>query len=451
MIEKITDKLGSLDIKKISPFAGGLSNNAKKIDSTNYIKIEDLFKNKDTIKIIVNYLNGHKSDNPIKGIVLRGPIGSGKMTLLNACIKHCNYSVHLYDTDYESDDIYDNLILSITAKGISKLFIKENRVILIRDVDNSLKTAQKKSLFKFLNESKNTLPILMTSSDISIGTTREVPKSILQLDLENPYLNDFIRIGNKIAKEESLNISNNAIEKIAKESNFDIRFFINTLKGIKPTPKKVSIKTLPDFIKDNELDTFKRIKYCSEPTNDFEIRERYADMYTNSTIFHNYPKIIDKSKLSESEKLKKMYLMSEMVCSAEEVRNYACNNQIWDVLDGCYGILGTIMPLAVTEPITDTDYFTYPPNYISNWSRFDKIDQNSYIMNNIIKPTYFPKNKFDPANLESLKQDLKDIEDPIKSYKVGSILESTKDTNAFLNKFKKELVKTNHKSTRPTD
>ncbi len=451
MTEKLTNQLGSLDLnkKKISPFAGGLSNNAKKIQEINYIKIEDLFKNKDNIKTIVNYLNGHKlgSDNPIKGIVLRGPIGSGKMTLLNTCIKHCNYSVHLYDTDYESDDIYDNLILSITAKGISKLFIKEKRVILIRDVDNSLKATQKKNLFKFLNESKYTLPILMTSSDISVGTTREVPKSILQLDLENPYLNDLIRIGNKITKEESLNISNNVIEKIAKESNFDIRFFVNTLKGIKPTSKKVSVKTLPDLVKDHELDTFKRIKYCSEPKNDFEIKERYADMYTNSTIFHNYPKIIGMNEFS----LKKMGLISEMVCTAEEVRNYTYNNQTWDTLDECYGILGTIMPLTVTGPITNMDCFTYPPNYISNWSRFDKIEENSYIMKHIIKPKYFPKNKFDPIDLESLKQDLKDIEDPVKSYKVGSILESTKDTNAFLNKFKKELIKTNHKSTRPTD
>lgn len=442
-INKLSDDIKKLSIKKISPFSGGLKNNAK-VEETHYIKINELSKNKENIDIIVNYLNKYKlgADNHIKGIILRGPIGSGKMTVLNSCIKHTNYTSHLYDTDYESDDIYNNLIISIVAKGITKLFSNEKRVIVIRDIDNALKITQKKNLFKFLVDTKNTMPVLMTSSDVSIGTTREVPKSILQLNIECLSINDFLKIGQKIVLEDSIKVSLNAIEKIANECNHDIRFFINTIKGIKHNPKKVSIRNLHDFSKDHELDTFKRIKYCADINHDFEERTRYADMYTNSTIFHNYPNMT-----SDIQKLDKT---SEIICAAEEIRNYVCNNQIWDTMDESYGLLGTVYTLNIIGCVPNTDLFTYPPNYLSSYSRFDKLDQDAYIMKNIIKPKYFSK-KFDTENLESLQQDTKDIEDPIKSYKLGSLLESTKDTNSFLNKFKKELIKTNHLSTRKDD
>jgi len=415
---------------KISPFEGGLNNNeyaTKKED--NSLDLSKIFKNKVNIKTLLDFLDGYKigSKNEIKGIILRGSIGCGKLTLIRACLKKLNFINLTYDTDYESEDIFDNLLLTVEAKGITKLFYsKQRKAIIIKDLDNALRPTQRSDFYKFLNSSKNSLPILMTSHDKSVGTLREVPKCILQLDFEYPTTAELVR---HFSNEK---ISKNALEQIIHESRFDLRYIGNMIQGLEHSTKKVTIKKVENLGKDVELDTFNCIKFCSESNHSLYDKLKYSTLYTNSTVFHNYPKLV--KNISNASKI------SDLSCNAEEMIQFAFENQDWTSFEEMYCYIGTIAPLNIIKNL-DTTKLSYPSsNLLYNKDEegsFANQEKDSMILR-ILIPKYFSGNKF-TGKLAEFKKDMKQIKDPVRGYKLAYMLTDEKKKTAFLREFKKIL------------
>jgi len=433
-MNQLTQKIERL---KITPFKGGLNNNnhiTKKEDES--LELEQIFRNKTNIQTISNFLVNYKlgAENKYKGIIIRGNIGCGKITLIKACLKRNNYTYLLYDTDYESDDIFDNLLLSVEAKGITKLLNLKGthkKAIIIRDIDNALRPTQKLDFYKFISKSKCSLPIILTSNDKTIGTIREVPKCILQIDFENPYLIDLVKFF------ENDNISKNALEKIISDSKFDFRYINNVIKGFENTTKKINIKKAANFSKDLELDTFECIKYCSDPKHNLDEKLLYSNLYTNSTVFHNYLTIINND-------IETCANVAEYCRISEELTNFAFENQDWISTEEMYCYMGTIAPLELMYKKGHTiDVLTYPSNsiiyYKENCGKFSKLEQDSILIK-IIIDKYFVNNKF-VGKLEDFQKEIKVIDDPIKAYKLGHMLNDPKKSSSFLKEFKKKLCK----------
>ncbi len=376
--------------------------------------------------------------NPIKCIILRGNIGSGKITLIKACLKKAGYSTLLYDSDSDVEDIFENLLINIEAKGFNKLMQQKGakRAVVIRDIDGSLKPAQKTEFFKFVNKSKNTIPILITSTDRSIGTGREVPKCILQLDFEDPSTAELVR------HFTTDKISKSALEKIISDSNFDLRYINNTVNGLENSKTKVTIKKVINFAKDIELDTFSCIRYCADSNNSWEDKLIHTSLYTNSTVFHNYSTLIKQITGKPGD----MILCSQIAdicCQAEIVINYAFENQHWEMLDECYNSIGTIGPLELMQKNGLVfDKLTYPSSNLTVYKDddldFDVLDKESMTIK-IVLAKYFTGNKF-IGHLEEFQKDMKSFKYPIQAYKLANILTDHKKVNTFLREFKKRLA-----------
>jgi hypothetical protein len=451
-VEKLSSKLKSLKVKtsqpdqkkvKINPFVGGLSNKSYiKKPEDDSLDITEIFKNKQNIQTILKLLNDYKvgTANPIKCIILRGNIGSGKMTLLKACLKKAGYSNLLYDCDSDTEDIFDNLLINIEAKGFHKLMQQKGankRAVLIRDIDGSLKPNQKTEFFKFINKSKNTIPILTTSTDRSVGTAREVPKCILQLEFEDPSTAELVR------HFTSDKISKSALEKIITDSKFDLRYINNTINGLETSKSKVTIKKVPNFAKDIELDTFSCIKFCADPSNSWEEKLIHSSLYTNSTVFHNYPTLI-KQISGTPDDMKLCSKIADICCESEIVINYSFENQYWDILDECYNSLGTIGPLELmTRNKIKFDKLAYPSSNLTVYKEedleFDILEKESMTIK-IVLARYFNGNKF-VGDLIEFQKDMKSFRYPVQAYKLANILTETKKVNTFLREFKKRLVK----------
>lgn len=453
-IEELSESINDLSIKKnkINPFSGGLSNrfygdnvNVNKNQSksgtqteiqSQVFEINEIFKNKQNIDIILKFLTNFKigsSTNSIKGIIIRGNIGCGKMSLIKACLKNVNYTNVLFDSDYETEDIFDNLLLSIEVKGFAKLYQKGSlkKAVVIRDIDGALRSTQKNDFFKFINGSKNTIPILMTSIDKSIGTSRDVPKCILQLDFENPSTSELIKYFS------SEKISKKALEKIIENSRFDIRYIKNIIDSFEYSKTKINIKKVSDFSKDLELDTFECIKFCANKNNNWDSKLIYSSLYTNSTIFHNYPNMVKDIKLCSE--------IAEMCCLSEELINYSFENQSWDILEETYNILGTIGPLQqITNNGIELDYskLAYPSSHLTIYKEdmidFSILEKESVLIMQIISK-YFNGNKF-IGKSEEFKKEIGIIRYPIQAYKLANIMNDPKKINSFFREFKKRLL-----------
>ena len=415
---------GIQDIK-ISPFAGGLTNSSYAkplIDDSR--DISEIFQNKNNIDTLLKFLSEYRlgTTQPIKGILLRGSVGCGKMSLIRACLKKLNYLNLTYDTDYETEDIFETLLISIEAKGITKLFyncldesttrpMSKKKAIIIRDIDNALRPTQKSDFFKFLQNSKFSLPLIMTSNDKSVGTRRDVPKIILQLDFQSPTIRELVDYF------ENPKISRNALERVIIDSNFDLRYIDNFINGLEYSKKKLNITKVSTYSKDLELDTFKCINHCFDPNNDLQSKLTYTTLYTNSTIFHNYP--------SCTKTIETCSEIADTCRSAEEIVNFSFENQDWGSLDNMYGYIGTIAPLKmIRDSHGNIDNLVYPSSNLlgsrEDNSSFKQLEKDSMILK-ILIGRYF-KGTTLIGNADSFKTELKKIRDPIKAYKLGHMM-----------------------------
>ena len=138
-----------------------------------------------------------------------------------------------------------------------------------------------------------------------------------------------------------------------------------------------------------------------------------ASSYTNSTLFHNYPKIANKEDLSK---------IADLVCQAEELRNFAYSNQEWDTFETHYCVLGTVIPMSLIGEIT-TENLSYPPSTL-----------------NAIPPITFEQLEEDALRIIEDISIFEEIYDPIKACKLGLINQTKKKRDAKLKQLRK-LVK----------
>lgn len=420
---------------KITPFEGGLSNKSFgsfEKPAEDLVTVDKIFGNKENIRVLVDFLATYKVGihNPIKFVVLRGNIGCGKITLLKACLQKTNYSYQLFDIDEEADNIFKKLMIALESKGFDKLFQQKGcnkKAIIIRSVDDTLTCAQKTELHKFILTSSSTIPVLMTSCDRSVGTTRELPKCAVQLNFENPDIDDLCR------HFTSAKISKKALEQTFTDSNNDLRYVSNMING---SLKKINITKIGAFKKDITLDTFEAIKYCSNPLNSWSDKLTHTSMYTNSTMFHNYPTL--------EHDVYKRSQVADMLCLSETITQFAFNTQNWDIFSDAYNVLGTMGPLFIISP-TDNEAFdklTYPSSNLTQHKEHDigfvRLETDSISIKTLI-PKYFIKNKFVGDEAQFLK-DIKNIRKPVSAFKLGHMMSDPKKNNTFLREFRKKII-----------
>lgn len=409
----------------------------KEITTDVDIDLGQIFKNKTNIKHINNLIENFKNKihSNVKAILIRGPIGCGKMTLLQACTKKYDLLDQIYNSEFENEDILKRLMVGIQTKGFSNLFFKKDKVIIIKNIDETLRPSQKNKFFKYISGTNNLLlPIFMTSSDFSVGTTREVPKCVLQLTFETPCMIDLIRIGTKLAEEYNINISKKALENIYKLSHNDIRHFKNTILNFKSNKRKINVNSTVDYTKNFKLDTFNSIKYCANPCNTLENKIFTSSSYTNSAFFQNYPIIIKDDKIT----IENLSLISDLVCKAEEIRAYSYCNHVWDTFETKYCLLGTIFSSMLIGDDFSIENMVYPQNTNLPKLNFEILEKDGLVLRNIIKPKFFENNKF-VGDINSFNNEIINIYEPIRAYKLAAINDTKKSRDVFLKELRKKL------------
>lgn len=307
-----------------------------------------IYRNKLNMQDIFDYLTDEMSPE-IKGVLLRGPIGCGKMTLLNKCLEQLRLPVRYFD---EEDDY--EIIQRLTC------------VCVIKNIDDAIKSTARSRFYKFISSCDKKSKLLITSHDTTIGTIREIPKCILQLHFEPLCIVDFVKIGHEIQPD----VKKSVLEKMAKASNGDLRFFMNKLNY--SMGDSIDVNQMRDE-KLYQLDTFECMRFCGRSAEkSIEDRVQFSSSYTNAAVFHNYPRLY-KSKNSE---------LIDLICLAEELRSFTYANQEWENFETYYCVLGTILPMEFIGPIENND-LTYPPSIVNSVKEltFDQLQEES-IKNN---------------------------------------------------------------------
>lgn len=380
------------------------------------VKIDEIFGNRDNIKIILDHL---KNKNE-KCIILRGYTGCGKTTLIKACIEYMNYDCIMYDVDEDEDDIdiVKKIKMSLTGNGMDKLFKLRPKAIIIKDMDCSLKHTQKNELYSFLkNISHPIVPLFITTNDNLVGTIREIPKELKQLEFEPPKLKDMLLLFSYSV------LSKKKLTEIIEKSKYDIRQIRYILENIKNKNDKIL------GIKDIELDTFSSIDYCFDNSNLLSNKLNYCSLYTNLTMFQNYPKMCTD--------LKKISDMADLFVCSEEIVSYVHENNIWDCLYESAHVIGTLSPINIIGK-KNIKKSEYPSSNIKEYE-----NDITVLRDNLTVLILINKFKNKIINEKEYAQELNKMKDPLKCYKLANIAadKKSKEYKNNLSELKKHLTK----------
>jgi replication factor C large subunit len=209
--------------------------------------IEDVIGNEEAKVLLVDWL---KSNRPTKkAVLLYGPPGVGKTTLVNAVAKEYNFRIiEMNASDARSEKAVNRVAAPATSfAGLDKFSseIKGN-LLFMDEVDGIAGNEDRGGVGAIIKIIENTRsPVIMAANDPDLEKLRPLKKICLLIRFQQTRIPLVIMVLKKICEQEHVKYEFEALEKIALNSQGDVRSAINDLQGLSEEGK---ILTLQDTL-----------------------------------------------------------------------------------------------------------------------------------------------------------------------------------------------------------
>lgn len=201
-------------------------------------KLDDIIGNPKNTLYISQYIKKKLNSN----IILSGPCGTGKTTMVKVLINELNitsdYLLSLNMSDIRGIDIVDTKINNFLDKKCSNDTVY---TIILDEVDNLTIRAQY-SIRELIEKHNTKCRFIFICNNISniIENIQSKCKILKYNKLQNE---DIIELIKRISKKEKINPTKDGLESISFISNGDVRVALNYLQEI--------VVVYPNFTKDN--------------------------------------------------------------------------------------------------------------------------------------------------------------------------------------------------------
>jgi replication factor C large subunit len=201
--------------------------------TTNIKKIKDFITNFES-----KQNTGQKLRNPEKAILLEGPPGIGKTTVVYALANDLGYNVvEMNASDVRTEKaIVETLQESISSTDLLSFIMpkkeKRKKIILIDEVDGISGQSDRggvKAIISLIRNTKN--PIIMTCNFYSTKF-KGLYESSTKIQCRSLRKVSIVNFLDEIAQKEKLTVGKNILEVIAENSGGDMRSAINDLQAL---------------------------------------------------------------------------------------------------------------------------------------------------------------------------------------------------------------------------
>jgi len=207
--------------------------------------LSEVIGNEEAKSAFVKWLNSWKRGKPFKkAVLLYGPPGCGKTTLVYAIANDLGYEV----LEANASDVRNSAALQRRIERAIRegsLFGATSKIILLDEVDGINPREDAGGLNKIIDMINETrYPIVMTANDPWSPNLRRLRDVSLTIELKPLHVRDIVKILRKICEKEGVNVDPQVLRQLAKRSRGDLRAAINDLQAISEGKREVSLKDL---------------------------------------------------------------------------------------------------------------------------------------------------------------------------------------------------------------
>ncbi|MCL2867935.1 MAG: replication factor C large subunit [Candidatus Bathyarchaeota archaeon] len=204
--------------------------------------IKDIIGNEEAKTVFTEWLENKRPTK--KAVLLYGPPGVGKTTLVNAAANEYKFRIiEMNASDTRSEKAVNRIANPATSfTGLDKFSseIKGN-MLFMDEVDGIAGNEDRGGVNAIIKIIENTrTPIIMAANDCELEKLRPLKKLCLLIRFQQTRIPLIIMALKKICEQEHITYEFAALEKIATNSQGDVRSAINDLQGLSEEGKTLT-------------------------------------------------------------------------------------------------------------------------------------------------------------------------------------------------------------------
>jgi len=223
-------------------------------------KINEVLVSKDKIKSLKKFVLERKA------VILNGPTGSGKTSLVYALADELNYDV--FEVNASDQRNKNNINIIVRPSSLEGSIFGKGRIILIDDIEGLSGTKDRggvQALASVLGESK--WPIIITTTDGYNQKISSLRKKSALIEVEAIDTLEIFKILKKICENEEIIYDEGVLKELSRRCNGDIRSAVIDLWNLSSKNKelrKEDLLNLDDREKKEEIFTALKLIFKSK-------------------------------------------------------------------------------------------------------------------------------------------------------------------------------------------
>lgn len=303
-----------------------------------------------------------------RALILHGPAGTGKTSIVHAAARENNLEIlELNASDLRNREKLEQILKPATEQ--ISLF-KKGKIILMDEVDGVTGTDRGgiPELVRIIQETK--FPIVMTCNDVWQSKLSPVRAKSRVVELKSLDIGTIVSILARVAEKEKINKSPQFLKLIAIKSQGDVRAAINDLQAYaSPDFLHVDTQERRD-IEENIFNILRRL---------FKERQNFLDIFDTSSLS------IDEIFLWIEENIPKEYKNETLakayyaLSNADIFRGRIYKNQYWRFLQYQNIFQSAGISYAKSTPLTGFTSYERPKRVLKIWLHNQKTEKKKSI------------------------------------------------------------------------